>query len=89
MLGIFATQNRQPWHSGMPHQRISLVEALFAYTREAAYAEFQEHQKGQLRPGYLADMVLLSKDLFQTPAEDLQEVSPWMTMVDGQIVFEA
>jgi predicted amidohydrolase YtcJ len=34
-------------------------------------------------------MVLLSKDLFQTPAEDLQEVSPWMTMVDGQIVFEA
>ena len=89
MLGIFATQNRQPWLPGIPHQRISLMEALFAYTREAAYAEFQEHQKGQLKPGYLADMVLLSQDLFQTSAEDLLQVCPWMTMVDGQIVFEA
>jgi predicted amidohydrolase YtcJ len=89
MLGIYATQNRQPWQAGMPNQRLSLADALLAYTREAAHAEFQDHHKGQLKPGYLADMVLLSRDLFQTPAEDLLEVHSWMTMVDGQIVYEA
>jgi predicted amidohydrolase YtcJ len=89
MLGVHATQNRQPWQEGMPHQRQSLADTLCSYTRQAAFAEFQEHQKGQLKPGFLADMVLLSEDIFRYPVEELAKVHPMMTMVDGRIVFEA
>jgi hypothetical protein len=61
---------------------------LLSYTRDAAFAEFQEHQKGRLKPGFLADMVLLSEDIFHYPAEDLAKVQPLVTMVDVRIVFE-
>ena len=88
MLGVSATQNRQPWQEGIPHHRQNLTDALLSYTRYAAFAEFQEHQKGQLKPGFLADIVLLSGDIFHTPAEDLAMIHPLMTMVDGRIVFE-
>jgi len=47
----------------MPFQRQSLTDILLSYTREAAYAEFQEHQKGQIKIGYLADLVLLPDDI--------------------------
>ncbi|MCC6189652.1 MAG: amidohydrolase family protein [Anaerolineales bacterium] len=53
------------------------------------YTEFQEHIKGQLRPGYLADFVLLSADVFSLPPEALLEVRPLLTICDGEIVFEA
>jgi predicted amidohydrolase YtcJ len=88
MLGVYATQVRQPWQEGIPHHRQSLSDALLSYTRHAAYAEFQEHHKGQLKAGFLADMVLLSADIFDCPAEDLAMIHPVMTMVDGRIVYE-
>ncbi|MDX1521574.1 MAG: amidohydrolase [Anaerolineae bacterium] len=86
--GLHITRNRRPWAKGLPDQRLSLGEALLAYTREAAYAEFQEHQKGQLAPGMLADMVLLSADLFATPDEAINQVRPVLTMCDGRVVYE-
>lgn len=58
-LGVHRTLNRKPWAEGMPHHRQDLADTLLSYTRDAAYAEFQEHIKGQLKAGYLADMVLL------------------------------
>jgi predicted amidohydrolase YtcJ len=61
---------------------------LLSYTRDAAFAEFQEQQKGQLKPGFLADIVLLSGDIFHTQAKDLAMIHPLMTMVDGRIVYE-
>ncbi len=64
------------------------MDTLASYTRDAAYAEFMENQKGQLRVGWLADMVLLSADLEQTPAEAVAEVHPVLTMVDGRVVYE-
>ena len=81
--------NRQPWQPAYPCQRQTLMETLAAYTRDAAYAEFQEHQKGQLRPGSLADCVLLDRDLLATPHEDLATIKPILTVCDGRIVFEA
>lgn len=72
-----------------PDQRLTLEETLIGYTRNAAYAEFQEHQKGQLKEGYLADIVLLSEDIFQTPPEEIANVKPLFTMVDGEMVYEA
>ena len=89
MLGLHAALNRQPYAPGHPDQRLGLEELLIGYTREAAYAEFQEHQKGQLKAGYLADMVLLSDNIFEVPPEDLDKVKPVFTMVDGEMVYEA
>jgi hypothetical protein len=88
LLSVHNALNRMPWKDGIPHHRQSLTEALLSYTREAAYAEFQESKKGQLKIGYLADMVLLAKDIFQIPVTEMKDIKPLMTMVDGQIVFE-
>lgn len=88
MLGVSATLNRQPWQEGNPCQCQNLTDALLSYTRYAAFAEFQDQHKGQLKPGFLVDIVLLSGDIFHTPAEDLAMIHPLMTMVNGRIVFE-
>jgi predicted amidohydrolase YtcJ len=87
-LGIHNTLNRQPWADGMPHHHQNLADTLLSYTKEAAYAEFQEHVKGQLKVGYLADMLLLSEDIFTIPPESMQEVHPLMTMMGGKITYE-
>jgi predicted amidohydrolase YtcJ len=72
----------------MPHHHQNLSDTLLSYTRDAAYAEFQEHVKGQLKPGYLADMVLLSDDIFEIPPENMKEVHPQMTIMGGKITYE-
>ena len=89
LLGIHAVLNRQKWAPDNPDQRLTLEEVLISYTRGAAYAEFQEGQKGQLKPGYLADLVLLSADIFQTPSEEIKNITPLLTMVNGKVVHEA
>jgi hypothetical protein len=89
MRGVHMALNRQPWAPGLPDHRQTLADTLSAYTRDAAYAEFQENEKGQLRVGMLADMVLLSEDIFATPAETLDQVHPILTVCNGRIVYEA
>ncbi len=89
MLGIFSALNREKWEPHNPDPRLTLEETLIAYTRDAAYAEFQEGQKGRLKGDYLADMVLLSEDIFQTRPENIANVKPLLTMVGGKVVFEA
>ncbi|HNE05905.1 MAG TPA: amidohydrolase family protein, partial [Anaerolineales bacterium] len=59
------------------------------YTRDAAYAEFMENEKGQIKEGYLADLVLFSHDLFALPKENIMETKPVLTMVNGKVVYEA
>jgi predicted amidohydrolase YtcJ len=89
MQGIHAAVTRLPWAEGLPDQRQSLSETLLSYTRDGAYAEFQEEEKGQLKAGMLADMVLLSDDIIAIPPDALKDVHPTLTMCDGRIVFEA
>lgn len=89
LLGISNAINRSPWAEGMPHQRQTLEDTLLAYTRDAAYAEFQEDQKGQVREGYLADLVMLPKNLFEIQPADIASLKPSLTMVDGRVVHEA
>jgi len=88
LQGLYAVLNRQPWSPGQPNQRQTLADAITAYTRDAAYAEFQEQHKGQLREGMLADLVLLSADIFATPPEEINRVHPVLTMCNGRIVYE-
>jgi predicted amidohydrolase YtcJ len=89
LVGLHAALNRQLWASGLPDQRQTMMAAIVAYTREAAYAEFQEKVKGQLKVGMLADMVLLSDNLMTTPAETIAQLQPRLTMCDGRIVYQA
>ena len=87
LLGMWYGLARQPWQPGDPEQRLKLAELIDGYTRDAAYAEFQEAHKGMLRVGMLADLVLLDADLFATPVEAIRSVRPQLTMVDGRAVF--
>jgi len=89
MRGVHVALNRLPWDDGLPNHRQTLADTLIAYTRDAAYAEFQEHVKGQLKPGYYADLVLLDADIFSISPETLEKVKPIMTVVGGNIVYEA
>ena len=89
LINIHAALNRKKWSLTDPDQRLTLEECILGYTRDAAYAEFQENQKGQLKEGYLADMVLFSHDLFELKPEEIRTARPVMTMIDGKIVHEA
>ena len=70
-----------------PEQKLSLAEALEAYTMGSAYAEFQDHEKGSISVGKLADMVLVSDDLFTLPPQKIRDARVLKTWVDGKIVF--
>jgi predicted amidohydrolase YtcJ len=70
-------------------QRISVEEALRLYTSGAAYATGEEHLKGRLRAGLLADFVELSEDLFETPPAEIAALRVRSTWVGGRCVFDA
>ena len=89
MLGMHAALNRKAWADGLPDHRQSLADTIASYTRDGAYAEFQEGNKGQLKAGMLADIVILSADIERIPTEQIATVTPLMTICDGRIVYEA
>jgi hypothetical protein len=72
----------------VPQQKIKVEEALRAYTIDAAYAGFSEKTSGSLEPGKLADMVILGRNLFDTPPEELNAVPIRKTIVGGKIVYD-
>jgi predicted amidohydrolase YtcJ len=71
-----------------PEQKLTVAEAVEAYTLGSAFAEFQEKEKGSITPGKLADMVLLSDDIFSIAAEKIREVRVCRTIVGGKTVWE-
>jgi predicted amidohydrolase YtcJ len=89
LLGVHVCLNRTPLDAGLPDQRLTLDEAIAGYTTWAAYAGHAEHEQGRLAPGYLAELVLLDRDLYETPAETLREARVALTVVGGNVVFEA
>jgi len=72
-----------------PEQKLSIEEAIEAYTLGSAYAEFQEHEKGTISPGKLADFVLLSEDVLHLPPAELRRVRVLRTWVGGAEVYKA
>ncbi|MFN8413028.1 MAG: amidohydrolase [Anaerolineales bacterium] len=88
MVNIHVGLNRELWNPNDPNQCLTLEELIIGYTRDAAYAEFKENEKGQIKVGYLADLVLFSHDLFSLKSEDIMSAKPVMTMVDGKIAFQ-
>ena len=77
-------KNPQGW---FPEQKLTLAEAVEAYTMGSAYAEFQDKDKGSITPGKLADMVLLSDDIFSIPLDEISKVKVLRTLVGGWQVF--
>jgi predicted amidohydrolase YtcJ len=72
----------------VPAQKISVEEALRAYTSGAAYASFEEREKGTLERGKLADFVLIDRDLTRVPPETIRNARVLLTVVGGRVVFE-
>ena len=71
-----------------PDEAMSREQAVIAYTLTSAYAEFAEEKKGSLVPGKLADLTVLSQDIFTVPVQQLLNTRSVLTMVDGKIVFK-
>ena len=67
---------------------MTLAETIDGYTKTAAFAEFQEHEKGQIQEGMLADLILLDRDLMETEVDEIRHVRPVMTSCDGKVVYE-
>ena len=72
----------------VPEQKISLDEAIRAYTVGSAYAEFAENAKGSISPGKLADVVLIDRDLYGIDPAEIDQAHVLLTVVDGRVVFE-
>lgn len=94
MQGIAAAVTRQTLdgkHPGgwVPEQKITVEEAVRAYTVGSAYAEFTEKQKGTIAPGKLADLAILSHDIFESPPEQISKTKVLWTIMDGQVVYAA
>jgi len=81
LLGIFAAVTG----SGS----ISVDQAVRAYTADAAFAEFQENVKGTIEPGKLADIVILSEDIFKIAPAKIREAKVLFTIVDGKVVYKS
>jgi predicted amidohydrolase YtcJ len=73
--------NPNGWH---PEQRVSVEAALTAYTRTAAFAGFQDDRLGRIAPGYIADLVVLDRNLLTAPADQYLKTAVLRTFVDGQ-----
>ncbi|MEO8637172.1 MAG: amidohydrolase [Gemmatimonadales bacterium] len=92
--GIHSALTRQtaaglPVAGFIPSQRLPLATILQSYTSAAAFAEFQETKKGTLTAGMLADLVVWNRDIFALPVDSVQRASVRVTILDGQVVYEA
>jgi predicted amidohydrolase YtcJ len=93
ILSVYAAVTRRTLdgknpNGWIPEQKISVEEAVHAYTVGSAYAEFQENVKGTITPGKLADMVIISGDIFKIDPKEIERVKVVMTIMDGRVVYE-
>jgi predicted amidohydrolase YtcJ len=93
ILGIYAAATRRTLDGKnpggwVPEQKITVEEAVRAYTVGSAYAEFAEKVKGTITPGKLADLVILDRDIFNIDPAEIEKVKVKMTIMDGRVVFE-
>lgn len=90
--GLYAAvtrKNEAGDKSYYPHQKLTIDEAIAAYTTGSAYAEYAEKNKGLLAPGYLADFIVLDRDITKVPPEQILGTKVLRTVVGGKTVYEA
>ena len=93
ILGVYAAVTRRTLdgknpNGWVPEQKITVEEALRAYTTNNAWAMFAENEVGRIAPGMLADIVVLSDDIFTIEPDKIEQVKVMMTIVDGKIVYQ-
>ena len=94
LWGFYAAITRQD-HSGWPEggwhpeQRMTREDALRAFTLWSAYAAFQDHLKGSIEPGKLADIVVLSNDIMKIEPREILSTTVELTMIDGEVVYSS
>ncbi|HYR29285.1 MAG TPA: amidohydrolase [Thermoanaerobaculia bacterium] len=93
ILGIYAAVTRRTLDGKhpdgwIPEEKITVEEALRCYTANNAWAMFAEHEVGRIAPGMLADIVVLSEDLFAIAPERIEEVRVDVTIFDGKVIYE-
>ena len=94
MLGLYAAVTRktlsgQPEGGWFPQEKITIEQAIKAYTLNTAYAGFEENIKGSLEAGKLMDFVVLSDNLLTMDPDDIKDVTVLTTVVGGKVVYEA
>lgn len=89
LRSIHTAVNRVSYNGRLlgPDQRISVEEAVRAYTSHAAWFQFAENERGTIEPGKLADFVLLSDDLLEMDPERIADATVLMTMLGGRVVY--
>jgi predicted amidohydrolase YtcJ len=92
MEGLYASVTRkdrkgEPGPGWFPDQILTVEKAIELYTFESAYAEFMEGRKGMLKPGYLADLVIMEKDLLTIPSSEIMKTRVDATIVGGKVVY--
>jgi hypothetical protein len=92
LMGIYAAVTRRTLdgkHPGgwIPEQKITVAEAVHAYTMGSAYASFDDSIKGSIEPGKLADLAVLSDDIFAIDPVKIADTKVYMTIYDGEVVF--
>ena len=90
--GIYAAVTRQdqegkPAGGWYPTQSLTLAEAIRGFTKDAAYAAFEETSRGTIEPGKLADFTVVEGDLYAMPASELYKAKVRYTVVGGEVVF--
>jgi predicted amidohydrolase YtcJ len=93
VMGIYAATTRRTLdgknpNGWIPDQRITVAQAVHAYTVGSAFAEHQETVKGSVEPGKLADLVVLSDDIFSIRREAIEKTKVDMTIFDGRVVYQ-
>jgi predicted amidohydrolase YtcJ len=91
LTGIYTALTRRDLAGGdpfVPEQTVDLATAIRAYTSGGAYANFCERHRGTLTPGKAADLIAVSANLFELPAEQVRDCRVDLTIVDGQVHHE-
>jgi predicted amidohydrolase YtcJ len=94
MLGLYAAVTRATLdgknpNGWFPEQKLTVAEAVEAYTMGSAYAEFQDKEKGSITAGKLADLVIVSGDIFKLDPVKIRDVKVLKTIVGGNVVWDA
>jgi len=93
LVGIYAAATRRTLdgkhpNGWVPQQKISVAEAVHAYTMGSAYASLEDGTKGSIEPGKLADLAVLSDDIFNVDPVEIKNAKIQMTIFDGKVIFE-
>ncbi|HEX3373365.1 MAG TPA: amidohydrolase [Edaphobacter sp.] len=89
LYSAITRQNEAGTQTFEPEEKISLNEAIYAYTQASAYGEFREKVKGRLEPGFLADLIVLDRDITTASPQQLLHTKVLRTVVNGETVYTA